>query len=223
MKKQNSARLGKKPTIGKKVQMKNVKLGRWTEIGEHSFLENTEMDNYSYSGPFCFMQNTRIGKFSNIAAAVRIGPTHHPFDRPTLHHFTYRRRVYGFDSVDDTLFFKKRAEFLTTVGHDTWIGHGVIVMPGVTIGNGAVVGSGAVVTKDVDPWTIVAGVPAKPIRRRFDVSLSQALEAIAWWDWSHELIGERMKDFCASAEAFAEKYDPRGIYRIDACVARTEA
>jgi phosphonate metabolism protein (transferase hexapeptide repeat family) len=222
MKKQGHARLGKKPAIGKKVQIKNVHLGRWTEVGEHSYLENVHMDDYSYSGPFCFMQNARIGKFSNIAASVRLGPTNHPLDRATLHHFTYRRTAYDFDIVDDVLFFRHRAEQITTVGHDTWIGHGVIVMPGITIGNGAVIGSGAVVTKDVPPWTIVAGVPAKIIRRRFDGELSSTLEAIAWWDWSHELIKERIGDFCESAGVFAEKYDPRGTYRMIPAMKRTE-
>ncbi len=69
-----------------------------------------------------------------------------------------------------------------TVGHDAWIGHGALLMPGVTVGTGAVIGAGAVVTRDVEPYTVVVGVPARPLRRRFGPEVAEALLAIAWWD-----------------------------------------
>ena len=88
--------LSKEPMIHEHVQLKNTRLGEFTEIGLYNFIENTVMDDYSYTGQFCFIQNARIGKFSNIAAMVRIGPTDHPYERPSLHHFTYRQQMYGF-------------------------------------------------------------------------------------------------------------------------------
>jgi carbonic anhydrase/acetyltransferase-like protein (isoleucine patch superfamily) len=68
-------------------------------------------------------------------------------------------------------------------------------MPGVTIGNGAVVAAGAIVTKDVPPYTVVAGVPAKPIRTRFPKQIYKKLDKICWWDWDHETIRQRLDDF----------------------------
>jgi hypothetical protein len=85
------------------------------------------------------------------------------------------------------------------IGHDTWIGHGAIIKPEVTLGHGAVVASGAVVTRDVAPYTIVAGCPAKPLRERQPPAIAERLIALAWWDWDHGRIGAALEDFRASA------------------------
>ena len=74
------------------------------------------------------------------------------------------------------------------IGNDVWIGYEAVILPGVTIGDGAVIGTRAVVTKDVPPYTIVGGVPAKPIRKRFDDAVIERLEALRWWDWEEEKI-----------------------------------
>lgn len=199
-------KLGKEPVIGGNCKILNSKLGEYTEIGIFNFCENMELGDYSYTGQFCFVQNAVIGKFANIAAMVRIGPTMHPTERPTLHHMTYRRKMFGFQDKDDEQFFEKRKSRITYIGHDTWIGHGAIIMPGVRIGNGAVVGSGAVVTKDVDPYTIVAGVPARPIRKRFKDDVAEKLESIRWWDWPYEKIKQNFDDFLLDIDAFVEKH-----------------
>jgi hypothetical protein len=140
--------------------------------------------------------STDIGKFSNIAAMVRINPGFHPMERPTLHHFTYRRAKYGLAPEDDASFFEWRRRQRVGIGHDTWIGHGVVIMPGVRIGNGAVIGSNSVVTKDVPAYAIAAGAPAKVLRQRFTRSIASAIESTAWWDWDHDTLAERMDDFC---------------------------
>lgn len=198
--------LKKEPIIGENCKVINIELGEFTEIGLSNFLENVVLKDYSYTGQFCFIQNAEIGKFANIAAMVRIGPTMHPMERPTLHHFTYRREMYGFDDKDDVEFFERRKSNVTYIGHDTWIGHGVIIMPGVKIGNGAVIGSGAVVTKDVEPYTVVVGVPAKPVKKRFSEDIIIKLESIKWWDWSHEKIKENFNDFLLDINTFVEKH-----------------
>jgi phosphonate metabolism protein (transferase hexapeptide repeat family) len=149
------------------VDEKSV-LGRWTEIGERCRVSEAVLGDYSYMTQDCQIWCAEIGKFSNIAASVRLNATNHPVHRPTLHHFTYRASDYWDDAEHEQDFFAARRAKKVFVGHDTWLGHGSTVLPGVTVGDGACVGSGAVVTKDVAPYTIVAGVPAKPIRERFD-------------------------------------------------------
>jgi len=203
-------RLTETPLVHEGSSLEKVELGAYTEIGEGGYYENVRLGGYSYTGPYCFLQNTVVGKFANIAAAVRIGPTMHPMDRPTLHHFTYRRRLYGFDEADDGEFFARRESAVAYIGHDTWIGHGAIIMPGVKVGDGAVVGSGAVVTKDVPPFAVAVGVPARKIKDRFPEKLAAAMARIAWWDWPHETIKARLSDFCGSAEDFARAYDGSG-------------
>lgn len=90
-----------------------------------------------------------------------------------------------------------------------WVGHGAIIMPGIGIGHGAVIGGGAVVTRDVAPYAIVAGVPAKFIRWRFGPEITEKLIALSWWDWEHDRLAAAIDDMQAlSAEQFVEKYEP---------------
>jgi serine acetyltransferase len=101
----------------------------------------------------------------------------------------------------------KRRARRSVIGHDTWIGHAAMVKPEVTVGHGAVVAAGAVVTKDVAPYTIVAGVPAVKVRDRQPPAIAERLMALAWWDWSHARLRETLHDFRGlSAEAFLEKH-----------------
>ena len=182
--------------------------GAFTEIGAGSRVMNVEMGDYSYCDRSCDLANARIGKFSNIASFVRIGATDHPLDRASLHHFLYRSADYWPDAEPDADWFAHRASRLAHVGHDTWIGHNAQVKPEVTIGHGAVVASGAVVTRDVAPYTIVAGVPAKPVRRRLPEPLADRLMALGWWDWDHATLRTALPDFRAmTAEAFLDKYE----------------
>jgi carbonic anhydrase/acetyltransferase-like protein (isoleucine patch superfamily) len=98
------------------------------------------------------------------------------------------------------------------VGHDTRIGHGAIIMKGVTVGNGAIIGAQSVVTKDVAPYAVVAGAPARFIKWRHPRDIADRLQALAWWDWTHEEIGAALPDFRSlSAEAFLERYENAAV------------
>ena len=170
-------------------------LGRYTEVGQGSRLAHVELGDYSYCDRYSDLANTTVGKFSNIASFVRIGATDHPLDRASLHHFMYRCAKYWPDAEDDAEWFAKRRSRQTTIGHDTWIGHGAQVKPDVVVGNGAVIASGAIVTKDVPPYAIVAGVPARIIRFRQPPEIVERLERLAWWHWDHATLRERLDDF----------------------------
>ncbi len=185
--------LSELPCLRPGCSVRGSHLGRWTELMPGTKLVDSSLGDYSYIAGDSDIISTDIGRFTSIAAATRINPGDHPMARVTQHHCTYRRAQYGF-GVDDASFFEWRAGQRVRIGHDVWIGHGAIVMAGVEIGTGSVVGAGAVVTKDVEPYTIVVGTPARPLRRRFDEATCAALLHIAWWGWDHATIRARLPD-----------------------------
>jgi phosphonate metabolism protein (transferase hexapeptide repeat family) len=128
-------------------------------------------------------------------------------DRAALHHFMYRSADLWDEAEDDAAFFDHRQSRRTEIGHDTWLGHGSMIKPEVTVGHGAIVAAGAIVTKDVAPYTIVTGTPAKKLRDRQPPAIAERLIALAWWDWDHHRLRAALADFRAlKAEAFLGKY-----------------
>jgi phosphonate metabolism protein (transferase hexapeptide repeat family) len=201
------APLSEQPRIDPTAHVRQSTLGAWTSVGARTTMAETSFGDYSYVVNDSSIIYANIGKFCSIAAHTRLNPGNHPLDRAALHHFTYRSESYQLGPSDDAAFFDWRRSHKVTLGHDVWIGHGAVILPGVTLGTGAAIGAGAVVSKDVPPYAVVAGVPAKIIRYRFDARMQEALQRIAWWDWTRDQLTAALPDFRAlSIEAFVEKY-----------------
>ncbi len=193
-----------KPYIGKDCIIKKSQFGSFVEIGFGNNIQESIVDDYSYTAENCQIIYTTIGKFVNIASYVRLNPSPHPMHWASQHHMLYRKEMFGFGENDESFFDWRRAKKVH-VGHDVWLGHNVIVMGGVTIGNGAVIGSGAIVTKDVPPYAICVGNPARVIKYRFEKEIIEHLEEIQWWNWEHEKLKMAMNDF-HDIEFFIQKY-----------------
>lgn len=159
------------------------------------------LGDFSYiSGPRTYVEAARIGKFCSIARQVVIGPSDHDLTAVTTHPFP-QSPAYGDLARTDNRWHRSPP----VIGNDVWIGMNAIVMRGVTIGAGAVVAANSVVTRDVEPYTIVGGVPARHLKHRFPPEIAEALQRSRWWDWPDRVLSERLEEFRAS-EDFARKY-----------------
>lgn len=129
-----------------------------------------------------------IGKFCSIACGVKFLFTsgNHQLKSLSTYSFPIFFEEWGLDAKNICNAWENKGD--TIIGNDVWIGYEAVIMSGVKIGDGAIIGTRAVVTKDVPPYTIVGGVPAKPIRKRFDDTTIESLETLRWWDWDEEKI-----------------------------------
>ena len=145
-----------------------------------------------------FKQDDRvtIGKYCSIARGVMfIASGEHYYGR--VSNYPFRARCLGEDGNSETA-----SKGAIEVGHDVWIGAHTLVLSGVKIGHGAVIGAGSVVSKDIPPFAIAAGVPARVLRFRFDEAEVQRLLSIKWWDWSHEHILSKLALFEGDVNTF---------------------
>ena len=174
---------------GETVYLKNVVSDPNIEIGDYTmyndyvrdprdFAKNNVLYHYPVNG-----DKLKIGKFCSIACGAKFLFTsgNHAMQSLSTYPFPIFFEEWNLDARDICSAWDNKGDII--IGSDVWIGYEAVIMAGVTIGDGAIIGTRAVVTKDVPPYTIVGGVPAKMIRKRFDDATIERLEKLRWWDW----------------------------------------
>ncbi len=166
--------------VGLNVNIIQSKLGKNLFIGSNVIITQSEIGDFSYINASSSVNNSQVGKFCSIASNVAVNLGEHPLHFVSCHPAFYSKgkEVYSFS---DNEYFQEIKS--VKIGNDVWIGYGSLVKGGVNIGDGAVIAANSVVTKDIEPYTIVGGVPAKVIKKRFDAETINRLLEIKWWDF----------------------------------------
>jgi acetyltransferase-like isoleucine patch superfamily enzyme len=185
--------LGDKCVIGDMSRIRSSNLQDFVKIDRSTLIHHSDIGRCSYIGAFGMVFKSKIGKYCSISYGVTIGPPEHNYNKVTTHPFLYDS-FYNMLPQESLLENTKFDEDLT-IGNDVWIGCGVTILRGVTVGHGAVIGANALVNKDVPPYAIVAGNPARIIKYRFEPDIIEKLLDISWWDWSAEKIRNNHKFF----------------------------
>lgn len=152
----------------------NLTLEKGVVLDQVTLEGDVTIGAFTYANPRSDIRHTEIGRYCSIAEDVTIGPSPHATSWLSTHPMLLMASLNPYDA---------RPRHPTVVGHDVWIGRGATIMPGVRIGNGAIIAASAVVTRDVEPYAIVGGLPAVVIRHRFDTATHQAIVESGWWDF----------------------------------------
>lgn len=192
-------RTGDRETVYLKnvVTNPNIQIGEYTMYNDfvhdpRQFEKNNVLYQYPING-----DSLRIGKFCSIACGAKFlfASANHTQASVSTYPFPIFFEEWDLDIGDVTSAWDHKGDIV--IGNDVWIGYEAVVMAGVTIGDGAIIGARAVVTKDVPPYTIVGGVPARKIRRRFSDNVIARLQELKWWDWPAEQIQRNIKNIQA--------------------------
>ncbi len=181
------------------VYLKNVVENSNIEIGDYTIYNDFihdprefQKNNVLYHYPIN-KDRLIIGKFCSIACGAKFlfNSANHKMASLSTYTFPLFFEEWGLKKENVAQAWDQKGDIM--IGNDVWIGYEAVILSGVTIGDGAVIGCRAVVTKDIPPYTIVGGIPAKPIRKRFDEETIKELQKIKWWDWPEEKITEKIQ------------------------------
>lgn len=162
-------------------RIKNSKIALTSKVYPFSVVLNSEIKDYSYLSYRCVIHNTKIGKYCSIAQDVKMGLGTHPINYLSTSPIFYSPSNPLKKEITSIKKFNNEFSPIS-IGHDVWIGNNVTILDGVTINNGAIIGAHSLVNKNVDAYSIVGGVPAKPIKKRFDDNIIDLLNDMRWWD-----------------------------------------
>lgn len=163
-------------TVGECCWINNVSMSGEIVIGNHTTINGPNTDIYTIG-----KDKVIVGNFTSIARSVSIQNYNHIYDRIT--HYFIRKNMFKEDISKDII---SKGDLV--IGNDVWIGAQTVILPGITIGDGAVIGANSTVTRDIPPYSIVAGSPATEVKQRFSPEIIATLLNIKWWDWSDEKI-----------------------------------
>jgi len=192
--------------LGRGVTITDCTFGCRVSIGRKSTLIGSSIADFTYVGEYSRIVHTTIGKYCSLSSSLDIGTGSHPTSGFVSTHpiFYLARPRQGWTLAREDRLAEHRR---TIVGNDVWIGSGVIVRDGVLIGDGVIVGAGAVVTKDLAPYGIYGGVPARLIRWRFEPRQIAFLLRLRWWDRSYEWLAEHHQQL-HDVDAFMANFNP---------------
>lgn len=179
-------------SIGLFTAVQDSSIGKCVRLGEYVTIVQSTIDDFSYVNSSSKLVNVKVGKFCSIGSEVLMGIGRHPTDLGSTHPAFYSTGK-AFKTFSDENYFQEYSDII--IGHDVWIGSRVIIMGGVKIGNGAIIAAGAVVTKDVEPYSIVGGVPARHIKYRIQKEKITAIQKTEWWNQSEDWFRENFKLF----------------------------
>lgn len=182
----SKSQVGPKCTIGDNSILFKSTLEGCNVINRGCFISDSEMRFATYTGMNCIIKNTIIGRFCDLSWNLSLGGANHHYTR------AMKYSVYHLNQVlDGNSPIIAKSDPPTVIGNDVWIGNGAIVLRGVNVGDGAVIGAGAVVTRDVEPYTIVVGAPARPLKKRFSDEIIAELLQLQWWNWTLDEIRQK--------------------------------
>lgn len=173
-------------------------------VSRRTFLRNVEMGFASYTGDNCLLKSTKIGRYTCIGPNVVVAIGRHPTSGFVSIHpaFFSPDNPSGLQYVDKKKYIdsyyvqtNSKRKYAAVIGNDVWIGANVTILDGVSVGDGAIVAAGSVITHNVEPYSIVGGVPAKEIKKRFDQVIIDKLMMIKWWEKDNDYIASHAKSF----------------------------